>query len=224
MDRGASAAFLAELVKSRSQPFHLFELQLDGGTIYATDAARDIAYNGNTYPALSHFLEFSGIRESSELGVSNCAVALSGVDQTLISAVLNEDYVDRRLVIYLGFLTEAGAMVVNPIALFDGRCDEPVIVEDPDSGQCTVSIDAASHWVDFERRPGRHTNHEEQQIYFAGDTFFEFVSELSKPVIWGRPSPASGGGVGLDVGGTGAGRFGDDSSGDDPRTGTWGDD
>ena len=192
MDRGASAAFLAELAKSKNQPFHLVELQLDSGTIYGTDASRSIVFDGNTYPALCHFLEFSGIRETAELQVSQCSLALSGVDQTLIAAVLGEDYIDRRLVIYKGFLSEDSAsVVVDPILIFDGRCDEPIITENPEDGTCTVSIDAASHWVDFERRPGRHTNHEEQQIYFAGDTFFSRVSELGKPVIWGRAPGAS---------------------------------
>ena len=106
MDRNATAAFLAELAKQKSQPFHLFELVLDSETVRATDAPRDITWNGNTYLALSHFLEFGGVQETAELQVSTCQVTLSGVDQTLISLVLSEQYIDRRLVIYKGFLSE----------------------------------------------------------------------------------------------------------------------
>jgi hypothetical protein len=106
VDRSASSAWLAEIAKAQSQPFHLFEFALDSGTLYMTDAPRDIVYNGQTYTALSHFLEFSGIEETSELKVSTCTVTLSGVDQTMISAVLNEDYLDRQLKIYKGFIKE----------------------------------------------------------------------------------------------------------------------
>lgn len=81
-------------------------------------------------------------------------------------------------------------VVVDPIAIFDGRCDQPSITEDPESGKCVVTIDAASHWVDFERIPGRHTNDSEQQLWFPGDRFFEHVHAQAREVIWGRPSAA----------------------------------
>jgi hypothetical protein len=63
---------------------------------------------------------------------------------------------------------------------------KPVIQENPDEGTCTLAIEAASHWVDFERRSGRHTNHAEQQVWFAGDKGFEFASEVMKDIPWGR--------------------------------------
>ena len=414
MDRSASSSFLAELAKSANQPFHLIEIQFDSATSYATDAARDIVYNGNTYLALSHFLEFSAVEETSELKVSQCTVSLSGVDQTMIAVVLDEPCIDRRLLIYKGFLAEsepyldlpgvagnyastpdsaansitgdldlrvlvamddwtpaansmllakfagAGArsfqffvittgtirlftfadgtnndagqassvsagftdgsahwvrvtrdaasgalnyyesndynpdarsgtwtligsanrtstpgsvfdsaqpvevgtstngtgfassgkvyraqifngidgalavdfnpadggpgsptswvsaatreawtvnqsgadpakvvaggvhsVVASPVLIFDGRMDQPQIVEDPESGKCVVTVEAASHWVDWERRPGRHTNHEEHQIEYPGDDFFEYVSELNRPIVWGRETAES---------------------------------
>jgi hypothetical protein len=61
-----------------------------------------------------------------------------------------------------------------------------VINENPDEGSCTIAISATSHWVDFERRPGRHTNHAEQQVWFPGDLGFEFSSEIVKEIRWGR--------------------------------------
>ena len=80
---------------------------------------------------------------------------------------------------------DGAGVVIDPIAIFDGRADSPMIEEDPDSGKCVVVLAAAQHWVDFERRPGRHTNHEEQQIWFPGDKGFEFVSGLNREIKWG---------------------------------------
>jgi hypothetical protein len=78
------------------------------------------------------------------------------------------------------------AIVADPILIFEGRMDSPVIDENPDDGSCTVTVSASNAWVDFERLSGRHTNHEEQQIFFPGDKGFEFVSAVTSEITWGR--------------------------------------
>lgn len=187
MNRGASASVQTEIAKAANQPIHLFELYLDGATTYATDAHRSIEWNGNTYPALGHFLGFEGVEESADMVISQARVSLSGVDQTLIAAVLAHEYIDRRLCIRKGFMDSASAdaVIVDPIPIFDGRVDAPEIAEDPDARTCVVTISASSHWIDFERAPGRHTNHEEQQTWFPGDLGFEYVSQLNRQIKWG---------------------------------------
>jgi len=184
--RGASAAVIAEVAKPANQPIHLFELYLSGATVFATDAYREIVWNGNAYPALGHLVGFSGVEESADLSVTQASVSLSGVDQTLIAAVLQYAYIDRRLVIRKAFLsTEGDAILIDPFPLFDGRVDAPVIAEDPDAGTCTVTLAVSSHWIDFERTPGRHTNHDEQQIWSPGDTGFSRISALNREIKWG---------------------------------------
>ena len=83
-------------------------------------------------------------------------------------------------------MDSAQALVIDPVLIFEGRMDSPVISENPDSGNSTISISATNSWVDFERKTGRHTNHEEQQIHFAGDKGFEFASEIITDIVWGK--------------------------------------
>ena len=185
-DRGATSAVLTELGKSQNQPFHLVDIMLDSAPVYITDAWKELVWSSHTYTALGHLLSFSDIEESSELRVTNMTAQLSGVDQSLISAVLSYKYIDRPLRVYKGFLDDNVAIIANPILIFEGRMDAPVIAENPDDGSCVVSITATNAWVDFERKSGRHTNHEEQQLFFPGDKGFEFVSEITKEITWGR--------------------------------------
>lgn len=185
--RGASAAVQAAAAAAACQPVHLFELYLAGGDTYGSDASIPITWGGRTYTALGHLLKFDGIEESAALEVTQLRVQLSGVDQAIIAQVLQYAYIDRRIVIRKAFLDGAGGVLVDPIAIFDGRCDAPVIEEDPDSGQCSISLAASAQWIDFERRPGRHTNHDEQQIWFPGDRGFEFISQLGREIKWGAP-------------------------------------
>lgn len=183
--RGASTAFRTELAKDANRPIHLFELYLDAASTFATDAYRTITWNGNTYVANGRFLDYDGIEETADLSAGQTRVTLSGVDQSEIAGVLSHEYIDRRLVIRKAFLADDESVVVDPIPILDGRCDAPAVVEDPDSGLCTVTLTAGNHWIDFERKAGRHTNHQEQQLHYPGDLFFEFVSQINKPIKWG---------------------------------------
>ena len=187
--RGLSAAALTQINAAQNAPFHLFEAYFDSGTAYATDAARDVAWGGHTYLANGNLLGFSGVQESADLQVTEAQVQLSGVDQTWVALVLAENYIDRRIVIYKAFLdTATDALIVDPGAIFDGRMDSPTIEEDPGSGKCTVTLTATSHWVDFERRPGRHTNLAEQKSFFPTDTAFRYVTEQTRTITWGALS------------------------------------
>lgn len=182
-----TAAARVEAGKAQNRTAHLFEAYFDDTTVYITDAPRAIVWNGNTYVALGHFLGFSGVRESVQLRIEECTIELTHCDQakTWVALVLNEEILDRRLVIYKVFLNDALNAVIDPVPLFDGRMDSHRIVEDESHG--SVRIVARSHWADFERRPGRRTNDAVQQIYFPGDKFFEFCASTSKVFVWGRP-------------------------------------
>lgn len=184
--RGASAAVQAEIAKDANQPFHLAELYLDTGTIRMTDAFRDVIWGGNTYLSAGRLLDFSGVEETADMKVTQATVQLSGVDQMLISVFLSNAYIDRRLVIRKAFFDGSMQMLVDPFPIFDGRCDQPVINDDPAGGKSTIALTASSAFVDFERTPGRHTNDSEQQLHFPGDLGFQFVDQLNTQIRWGR--------------------------------------
>jgi len=186
MDRGSTAEFQTEVVKEQNFPVHLCSVETSGGTVYMTDAYRDVVYGANTYLKAGHFLAFSDIEESAEVMVANVTISLSGVDQSNISNFLSNNYIDRAVKIYLGFLDASSTLVADPILIFEGRIDSPAIEEDPSGGSSVVSVRATNSWVDFNRRTGRRANHAEQQIYFPGDKGFEFASEVVHEIYWGR--------------------------------------
>jgi len=188
MDRGSTSAFQTEVVKAANRPLHLVSVHFDDTTVYMTDGYKTITYSSNDYVPMGHLLGFSDIEEAAEVIVSNVTVTLSGVDQVWISNFLSKDYIDRTIKIYTAFLDSTEALVGDPVLIFEGRMDQPTIQEDPEAGSSVVSVSATNAWVDFSRKTGRHTNHEEQQIHFPGDKGFEFASEIVQDVIWGRPS------------------------------------
>lgn len=187
-DRGVSAAVITQLGAARNQPIHLLRADFTSGTVYMTDAARPIIWGGNTYTALGQLLDFDGLEESAEYRIPEIKVSLSGVDQAAISIVLGENILDRRLRIWKAFLSDAVTVVVDPFSIFDGYMQGWEIDEDPASGKSVVVVNATDLGGGaFERRAGRHTNHAEQQLFFAGDMIFEFVSQTDQPMMWGAP-------------------------------------
>lgn len=186
-DRGYSAAMLTELAKEGVRPAYLVQFQFDAATLFLTDAAQNITWGGNTYERTNGLLSFSGLRETGEPLVNTVTAVLSGVDTSIAMAkVLNDDFLDRPMLIYQAFRDSSHAVIASPELVFDGKMDGPTISEDPDAGTCTVSVKASGRWADFGRKPGRHTNNEEQQFYFSGDLGFDQVSEIPKVIVWGR--------------------------------------
>lgn len=184
MARSATGAFSAQLALSTNTPIYLFELYFDSGTDWMTDCAVPVSWGGNAYLSTGRMLSFSGLTETSDMQIPSTTLTFSGVDQVYVSIALNQPFMDRRITIYKAFLDSAMAVVTSPVLMFDGRMDTMTVSDTP-GDSTTISITATNQWADFNRKPGRHTNSQEQEIYFPGDKFFEYVTQLNKDLKWG---------------------------------------
>ena len=196
MDRGSTGAFQTEIVKSANKPFHLVKLSFDDVSYFLSDAYIPVTYDSNTYTPTGSFLAFSDIVETNEANIETISISLSGVDTTYVNLFLTGGYLDRTVQIYKAFLDSNDALVSDPLLIFDGRLNNPVIKEDVEAGTSTIAVQASSLFVDFDRINTRFTNNESQQSFFAGDTGFRFSSVVVKELNWGMTTgaTASGGG------------------------------
>lgn len=131
-------------------------------------------------------LGVSDIQEEEELKIEQVEITLSGVETENVKLFLDNDYIDRRVLIRRAIIGADYQVIGDDILVFDGRLDQPKIIEDFKAGTATLGVSATSHWADFEAIAGRHTNDTEQQVLFSGDTFFEKATETQKDVKWGR--------------------------------------
>lgn len=168
----------------------------EGVEVYMTDCYKDLTLTidgvTNVYQATGNLLAFDTIKESTDLQLSSISVTLSGVDRTFTSALLSYEYLDQPMKVYRVFLDDNEKVQHEPMLTFSGNIDTPVITDDPSSGSSTISLSAASAFIDFERRNGRKTNQSEQDLYRSinslsdEDTGFEFNSESNTEIWWGR--------------------------------------
>tara|TARA_R110002049_G_scaffold82239_1_gene209384 strand:+ start:230 stop:1981 length:1752 start_codon:yes stop_codon:yes gene_type:complete len=198
-NRNSTAAFQAEIIKEQNQPIHLVEIHFDepSGVQYLTDAFIPVTYSSNTYQPLGYLLSFSNIEETTDIQVGNLTLNLSGIDQVYIKYVLEERFVDRKVVIRKAFLnTSDDSLIANPIIIYQGNMNTPSITESGDMS--VVSVEVANQFVDFSKTPGRFTNAESQHLFYPDDKGFEYAPEIIKDIVWGREYDAgirNGGGV-----------------------------
>ena len=196
MDRGSSTAVQQEIVKSANRPFHLLNLHLDSGSYYLSDCYISVTFDSNTYSPVGSLLSFTNITETNDVVVESLSISLSGVDQTYTNLLLSENYIDRKIEIYKGFLNSSEQLINDPILIFSGRINNPIVQEDPDSGKSSLIVSASSHFIDFNKKTGRFTNNESQQSFFPGDTGFRFASAAVKELNWGQTAGATAMGSG----------------------------
>jgi hypothetical protein len=182
MTRSLTAGVIAELATNKLNPVELIYLGISTGTYY-TDHYKNLTFDGNTYTASSLFLGSSEVQENADVAVNTLSLKFSGADTTIISLLLNNNYMNKPVKVYRGFLNDSQELIADPFLLFDGRISSFTLEEDTTSS--SVNIIVASHWADFEKTSGRRTAENSQKIYFPNDKGMEFASKTAQRIKWG---------------------------------------
>ena len=187
MTRNLTTALKNELANYVLRPVHLISFGFStpvnftdcSFALTSSISGSSITYNPQGFlKGLSQFTEEVGITKSS------LRIGLSGVDQTYISIVLNENIVNDAVNIYRGFLDDNNSLIADPFLLYDGQIDKFEINEADDTTDIIFTI--VSHWADFEKMSGRKTNPTSQQRFFSTDVGMEFSSQTVQDIKWGR--------------------------------------
>ena len=196
--RGTSQALKAQITSLHQKYYELLTISVydpeESGTtgvsnvtVRICNAPFDITIASGpatgTYTGLSGYLGFGDVDETSDFAVSSVAVSLSGIPRENAKLFLRANYTDRPIEIYRVWLDTSNQQIGQPLIVFDGRIDKPVINDD--GKQVTIAANASSHWVDYDRKNGRKTNDNVQQYWFSGDRGFEYVTENVKELKWG---------------------------------------
>lgn len=181
---------------------HLIQLEFASGTVYLSTGTVDLDWNGETWQAVGGALVIGAVEETGDWKAQGVELRLSGVDQTILSALLTSEFRGREARIYRAHLDSAtGDVITDPVLLFQGVQLDPYSAEE-ERGRTgnTVSIKTRlSGQISVSRSVGVWSNTTVHGHYFPGDTFFQHASSLgNKKIYWGSPFPSSvrGGGGG----------------------------
>jgi hypothetical protein len=169
------------------QEVHLFyavKLEFDSGDVNLWNGTFDTVINGDTYIGAGQLLAVSDIEETSEIAARGMTVTLDGLDSSIITDALTENYTGRPASLLFGTINSG---TFSAYTLFKGRMDVMTITEGADSARVTLTVE--NNIIDLSRpRVYRYTS-EEQKLLYPSDYGLDYVADLQdKQIFWGRPS------------------------------------
>lgn len=190
MSRLTSSTNQTEAAKVGVTLLVLADFDFLSGHVRVHDGLGDVAFSGNTYSGIGSFGGVSSISEGSRDIARPLTLTLSGVDNSLLtSAMTTGEYQGRTVTLYIGLLNaEAGTFVDTPEIAYEGRMAKMSIQVGKES---VITLNVENR-IRREPRVARYTS-EDQQLTYAGDTFFDQVPNIAGKVgQWGdKTSSAS---------------------------------
>ena len=192
MTRSIASATETKLSNNQIFVADLIELHLSS-TKYFTSTNIDISYDSatapdtgpNTYLAQGQFLAFNQITESRDLRVASIEMRFTAVDLTTLSLVVNDNFIDKRVVIYRAIFNDDYTFTDDDVwMLFDGTITSYNIEEKANESILTLTV--ASQFADFLRTSGRKSNPSSQNLHFSSDKGMDFSPQIVKDIKWGR--------------------------------------
>lgn len=153
-----------------------------------------------TWQGSGLLLSVGSTDESTDLDTPGFDLTLDGVDQTIISIIMQNDFRGRKAECWRAWINRTtGAVVDTPIMLFDGYQNDPYTVsesmtEEPDAvsvGTRIVSrLTKLSHVRPIKSQTTSYNEMLERAGLSTGDTFFQNVPAImDREVYWGRVPP-----------------------------------
>lgn len=194
VSRGLTVAMQTAIAREASPTAYLFALTFTGGILRYSTLAHDLSWSGYTWVGIGGVLEFTQVEESTDLAAARTQLKISGVDQTILAAVLTDGAIAGRTVeLYLAsFDPTTGALVDAPFKFFRGLFSGWEIRESPPSPASAGTVEITAHCVsrvaDLDQQRGIQTNLASHGALYPGDQFFGYVDQLAKrKIVWRKP-------------------------------------
>ena len=172
---GIASGSVIERFKGASNP----QVWLDRNTeMDAVEGTHTLTFTkagvSEIFTANSFLQGMGAITESSKLTIGSIDLVLSGVNQTIISDLLNNGHLNKKVTIQRAYINSSTNALIEAISIFSGRVDGMQINDSDEKSE--ISLTVSNHWSDFNRKAGRKTTSNSQQQYFPADKGFDFIT------------------------------------------------
>tara|TARA_Y100000004_G_scaffold196229_1_gene265587 strand:+ start:34 stop:681 length:648 start_codon:yes stop_codon:yes gene_type:complete len=198
---GIDSAITNRLGADHQELFFAIKAEFDTDDIRVWSGNDDLTISSETYTGAGSLLSIGGVEDGRDLKSSGLNIALSGMDATVLDYALTENYQNRFLTLFMGYLMGGSNEVAGTIVLFKGRMTTLTISDDPNGA--TISIDAENRLIDLDRPSNLRYTKESQEFLFTGDIGLDRVNQIQdKEIVWGRSSTSGGTGGGSSASGS----------------------
>lgn len=175
----------AALSGSIIYPIYFFEIGFATDTMRLWTGRGDREWNGETWAGVGWILGMSESEETAETRATSFTIG------TISNAELNAKLLlhfrkNKPVTIWQGLLAPADprTLIDSPEVIAAGLTD--IYEIDVDPARPAIRINCESRIADLERARTRRYTHEDHQIDYPGDLFFQYVGALGDKVLtWG---------------------------------------
>ena len=195
-NRGGVTSEVAELLAADHQiVFLAVKAEFDTETLHLWSGDTDLVIDGATYTGVGTLLNLSEIEESLELKSTNVNISLAGMDSTVLNLALSENYQNRNITVFTGYLSGGTDHIQGTLTLFKGRMTAMTIADDPSGA--TIMLNCENRLIDLQRPSNLRFTKESQKFIDSTDTCFSRVASLQdKEIVWGQTTSSGSGGGG----------------------------
>ena len=154
--------------------FLAIKAEFDSGTVRLWTGIDDLTISSESYTGAGELLSISNVEESTDLKSAGLTVGISGMDTTVLNLALTENYQNRFITLFLGYLMGGTNEVAGTLVLFKGRMTTLSVTDTPQGSN--ITINAENRLIDLDRPSKFRYTKESQQYISAGDTCFNRVS------------------------------------------------
>lgn len=178
-DRTIDAAVDAILDDPYVIPVGFVHLGLDSGDLYLHTDLGEITTTtpSATWQGTGDLGGIGVIEESLRPANYQVTLVLSGIDSTLLTAALTENYFERECAIYWGFRNiTTGVMHADPDEVYRGEMDQMQILDDPN--QSIIQLTVISEEATWDQVPGPYYTDAELQRNYSGDDALKYLPKI----------------------------------------------
>ncbi len=187
MSRSINANIVSALANPEIEPFYAVKMAFSTATLFLWTGYGDKTINSETYIGSGNLLSIDGLAEASDLSATGTDIVLNGIDSTILTYALTEEYQGREVNIYWGV-----GGVSEVVEVFSGYMDQMIITDKGDTS--TIKLSVESKLIILERpnirryTEGSHSSVIATEGYSnSNDSFFRWVAKLQDvQVPWGR--------------------------------------
>jgi hypothetical protein len=181
MPRLLDSTLLAAATSSQVQPVLLFEFDFSGGTVRTWTGMGSLVWNGNTYLGTGILLKVGTMGETQDVTATQFEFTLEGVDSTMLSLVMTEQYQGRAAKMYLGAVVGG---IVYASLIYGGTMDTIKWDDTGTSATITLSTQNAFYQLLIPRNL-RLTDQSHRTLY-PNDNGLKYVATIQdQKVDWG---------------------------------------
>lgn len=134
-------------------------------------------YGAETYLGIGAFGGISGdAKESISTAPNSIQLSLTGVDPSLISDALTDDYHRRDIELMFGFDDENSDLIDDPVILWSGYMDHVLIALGKNNAELTMVCESRA--TNLRGASGKRFTDEDLQATYSGDLAGEYIYRM----------------------------------------------